>query len=224
MVFNHSKESTVKKGFVFAHAIVITAFSLANAQPSGSYSDDHVFAGNGGAKVTLATGIPYVGIAEYAYGFSDRVTGGILFGVTPNVEGYGVRVRAVVYQTSKSFRVYFCTPVLYYPKTKALGGDPWWLARPNINFEWIAENKFRYKVGGSLIAAASQHSLFGNPADAKFKPGLWNAFHVGTSFPVGSEIMFQTELSVVMNGFKVAGDDWVGGPPVILITGISYEL
>lgn len=214
----------MKKHFVIPALVALFTIGIINAQTFGSRTNDHVFASSGGAKVTLATGIPYIGIAEYAYGFSDRATGGLLFGLTPNVEGYGIRVRFVVYQPSESFRVYYCTPILYYPKTKELGGDPWWLTRPNINFEWITENSFRYKIGASIIAAASQHSVFGNPALAKFKPGFWNAVHAGTSFPLGAGIMFQAELSMVMNGLNVAGKDWVGGPPVIMITGISYEL
>jgi hypothetical protein len=203
---------------------LFSMISGVNAQSLRDHSVDHVFAGNGGQKITLVTGIPYIGIAEYAYGFSERTTGGILYGQTPYVEGYGVRIRTVLFQEDESFRVYFCTPVLYYPKTKELGGDPWWLTRPNINFEWITENSFRYKVGGSLIAAGSHHSFFGDPSRAKFKPGIWNAFHVGTSFPVGGGIMFQCEVSAVMNGFTIAGEDWVGGPPVLILTGISYEL
>lgn len=198
--------------------------NIVNAQSFRGGSQDHVFAGKGNAKITLATGIPYIGVAEYAYGISDRVTGGFLFGLTPNVEGYGVRVRAIVYQKSESFRIYFCTPLLYYPKTKELGGDPWWLTRPNLNFEWITPTGFRYKAGGSVIAAASHHSLFGNSLRAKFPPGVWSAIHAGTSFPIGGGFMFQNELSVVMNGISVAGKDWVGGPPVILVLGFSREL
>ncbi len=205
----------------------VTAFlitNIVNAQSFRGGSQDHVFAGEGNAKITLATGIPYIGVAEYAYGISDRVTGGFLFGLTPNVDGYGIRARAVIYQEEESFRIYFCTPVLYYPKTKELGGDPWWLTRPNINFEWIAETGLRYKFGGSIIAAGSHYSFFGDRSKAKFQPDLWNAFHCGTSFPIGAGIMFQVELSAVMNGFTIAGKDWVGGPPVILVLGFSREL
>lgn len=196
----------------------------ADAQLLRDYSQDHVFTGKGGQKITLVTGIPYIGIAEYAYGVTDRFTAGVLVGLTPRVEGYGVRLRTIIFQEDRSFRSYFCVPVVYYPKTRDLGGDPWWLTRPNINFEWIMESGLRYKVGGSIIAAGSHHSLFGDKAKAKFQPGFWNTFHVGTSFPVGGGIMFQCELSAVMNGLSIAGQDWVGGPPVILITGISREL
>lgn len=195
-----------------------------SAQPVLNGETDHVFTTQGHAKVTLVTGIPYIGIAEYAYGVTDRFTAGILAGLTPRVEGYGVRLRTIVYQQDESFRSYFCIPVVYYPKTRDLGGDPWWLTRPNINFEWITPEGFRYKFGGSLIVAGSHHSFFGDRSKAKFQSDAWNAFHVGTSFPIGGGIMFQTELSAVMNGLTLAGKDWVGGPPAIIIIGISSEL
>ncbi len=188
-----------------------------------NHVNDHVLNAKGKGRITLATGIPYVAIGEYAYGISDRVTVGVLAGVTPMVEGYGIRARAVLHEPHHGFRIYFCTPVLFYPKTKGLGGDPWWLARPNINFEWITERGFRYKVGGGLIAAASHHSLFGDPSAAKFAPDIWNSVHGGISFPIGSDATFQIEASLIMNGFRVA-DHWVGGPPVLLVTGISWSL
>lgn len=187
------------------------------------HTNDHVLNDKGSARVTMATGIPYVAIGEYAYGFTGRITVGVLAGLTPNVEGYGIRGRAVLYEQYDGFRVYFCTPILYYPKTKALGGDPWWLTRPNINFEWMTGG-FRYKVGGSLIAASSHHSLFGNPARAKFRPGFWNAVHGGFSLPIGPAMTFECEASLVMNGLRVAGSDWVGGPPVILVFAFSHIL
>lgn len=196
---------------------------LANGQQI-SHEYDHVLNRKGEGRVTLATGIPYVGIAEYAYGVSDRVTAGFWLGLTPNVGGVGVRVRTVVTQTGPGFRIYFCTPVAFYPKTKGLGGDPWWLIRPNLNFEWMTDSGFRYKVGGGLVAAASHHTLFGQDERANFSPGIWNTIHAGISFPIGRNATFQIENSLVMKGFSVAGSDWVGGPPLILIVGTSWTL
>ncbi len=186
---------------------------------------DHVFVPGGNWLVTAATGIPYLGVAELAYGVSDRITIGALYGLTPNVEGYGIRARTILYQHLDNFRIYFCVPVIYYPKTKELGGEPWFLTRPNINFEWVTDSSFRYKFGGSIIAAASQPSLFASERNEEgFKGGTWNAIHGGISFPLSETIMFQTELSAVLNGFTLAGKDWVGGPPVILVIGVSYTI
>ena len=185
---------------------------------------DHVLNNRGQSRITLATGIPYIAIGEYAYGVSGRVTIGLLAGTTPFVEGYGIRARAVLYQPDASFRIYLCAPLIYYPKTRGLGGDPWWLTRPNINFERMTRSGFRYKAGASLIAAASHYALFGDPAKAKFHPGLWNAVHAGISFPVSSRLTVQLENSLVLRGVRVAGKDWVGGPPVILVLGTSWTL
>lgn len=187
-----------------------------------NHASDHVLNARGKGRVTIATGIPYVAIGEYAYGVSDRVTVGVMAGVTPSIPGYGVRARAVLYER-RDFRVYFCTPLLYYPKTNGLGGDPWWLSRPNINFEWVNRKGFRYKAGGSLIAAASHRSIFGDAAYARFSPGVWNAVHGGISFPVGSNLTLQLEGSLVMKGVRVP-KSWVGGPPVILVMGTSWSL
>ena len=45
----------------------------------------------------------------------------------------------------------------------------------------------------------------------------------GIPFPIGSGVTFQVEASLIMNGFRVA-DDWIGGPPVLLVMGISWSL
>ena len=182
---------------------------------------DHVINRKGESRITLATGIPFVGVAEYAYGVTDRFTVGVLGGVTPAVEGYGFRMRGVVYQKTDRYRVYFCTPVIYYPRLS--GGDPWWLARPNINFEWVNKHNFRYKLGGSLFLAASNNSLFGDAEKATLDPDVWSSIHAGMSVPVKGNISFQTEVSYVSKGVKPI-KDFVGAPPVVLVLGLSYTI
>jgi hypothetical protein len=211
------------KTFSFIAAVLITTAPYVLHGQQFNHTNDHILNQKGKGRITIATGIPYIAVGEYAYGFSDRVTIGVLAGLTPNVEGYGIRARTLLYESTKNFRVRFCSPIIYYPKTKELGGDAWWLTRPNINFEWTNASGFRYIVGGSLILAASEHSLYGNPANAKFTPGVWNAVHGGISLPVGNGIIFHTETSLVMEGVRVR-KEWVGGPPVILVLGLSYEL
>lgn len=217
--------------------LILINTGSANAQSSDNYQSknitteslqvrdnplfDHVINRRGGSRLTLATGIPFVGVAEYAYGVTNRFTVGVLGGLTPAVEGYGVRMRGVVYQKNDFYRVYFCTPVIYYPTLS--GGDPWWLARPNINFEWVTKSNVRYKVGGSAILAASNNSLFGDADKATLNPGLWSSVHGGVSLPLGGNISLQTEISYVSKGVQPI-KDFVGAPPVILVLGISYTL
>ena len=189
--------------------------------PDNNRLFDHVINRKRASRFTLATGIPFVGVAEYAYGVTDRFTVGVLGGFTPAVEGYGVRLRGVVFQKTERYRVYFCTPIVYYPRLS--GGDPWWLARPNLNFEWVNKRNIRYKFGGSLFLAASNNSLFGDADKATLNPDYWSSVHAGASFPIGLSLSFQTEVSYVSKGIKPI-KDFVGAPPVVLVLGFSYTL
>lgn len=182
---------------------------------------DHVINRRGESRLTLATGIPFIGVAEYAYGVTDRFTVGILGGLTPAVEGYGVRMRTVLIENTKGERIYFCTPIVYYPKLS--GDDPWWLTRPNINFERVSSGNIRYKFGASLIFAASGNSLMGRSAEATLKPAMWTSVHAGMSLPVWNRVSFQTEVSYVTKGLETL-KDFVGAPPVILVTGFSVTI
>jgi len=202
-------------GRMLTLAAVVLAARAANLRAQDiTHAYDHVLNYRAQSRLTLATGIPYLAIGEYAYGLSDRVTLGVMAGVTPSVEGYGIRVRTVVHQTDPRYRVYFCTPVFYYPNAHISGHGSWWLTRPNINFEWMTPGGFRYKVGGSVIAVAS----------ASEPVSFWDAVHSGISFPVGPVVTLQLEASLVTRGLQVTGTNWVGGPPVILVLGTSWAL
>ncbi len=109
----------------------------------------------------VGTGVPYVGIAEYTYGFSNKFSAGILIGSTPIVPGYGLRIKGILYQKNENFRVTAKTPILYYPKTKDLGGEPWVLAWPTINSEWKFDSGIRVAAGAGIVAAACVNSLLG---------------------------------------------------------------
>ena len=87
--------------------------------------DDHLFPRKGTSQLMIATGVPYLGIAEVAYGFSNRFAAGAIVGRTPNVTGYGIRFRAILYQPNLNFRVYFRSPIFYYAKSKHFGDEPW---------------------------------------------------------------------------------------------------
>lgn len=212
---------------------LLTALAVSSVSLSQEGIDhrDHLFAASGRSMVTVSTGIPYVGIAEYAYGVSDRFSLGVVAGLTPNVEGYGVRIRAILSQPSESFRVYFRAPLFYYPKTRDLGGDPWILTWPVLSGEWALSSGERVSVGGGFIVASCfdsfarkfglQSEKQGDEMEEGFMGGVWNTVHAGAAFPVSQNLMFQAEASYVMHGVGFANRDWVGGPPVILVLGLS---
>src|SRR2546425_12235612 len=120
-----------------AGAMLCAAAGALTAQQY-SHAYDHVLNDRGASRLTFATGIPYLAIGEYAYGISNRLTVGFMAGVTPSVEGYGIRVRTVLYQPDPGFRIYFCTPVFFYPNASIGGAGAGGLARPHGNFQWVA--------------------------------------------------------------------------------------
>ena len=207
-------------------AVSVMSFLRANAQEESVHNNDHLFAHKGRSMVTLATGIPYLGIAEYAYGFSDRFSLGLSVGVTPNVEGYGFRIRGILLQSREDFRLYVRMPVFYYPKTEH--GEPWMLAWPVVSAEWMLQSGTRLSIGGGVVAAACMNSILGREGmedeEDKFMGGVWNTVHAGVAIPLNRTIMLETEVSSVMSGLKLAGKDWIGGPPVILVLGTSIAL
>ena len=197
----------------------------AHGQEGLTKDGDHLFPAQSGGMVTLATGIPYVGIVEYAFGFSDRFSVGVIAGVTPNVTGYGVRLRGILLQADETFRLYIRAPILYYPQTKELGGEPWILTWPVVSGEWKLNSGTRISLGGGVVVAACMHSLLGHKESGEgFMGGTWNTVHAGVAAPLSTSVMFHAEVSAVMSGIKLAGKDWVGGPPVILVVGFSYTL
>jgi hypothetical protein len=85
--------------------------SAVSGQSLATPSSDYLFAIQGGSMLTATTGIPYIGIAEYAYGVSNRTTIGVVFGETPDVEGYGIRVRTIIAELPENNRIYFRAPI-----------------------------------------------------------------------------------------------------------------
>jgi len=115
-----------------------------------------------GEQVLLAgTGIPYVGLAEYSYGFSKRVSIGLLAGTTPIVPGIGIRVKYLISEYKNGNRLLLKTPILYYPRTRDLGGEPWILTWPTLTYEWRFKSGVRFGVGAGIVAAACVNDLLG---------------------------------------------------------------
>ena len=59
--------------------------------------------------------------------------------------------------------------------------------------------------------------------DEGFMGGVWNTVQGGLATSIGEKWMFQAELGLVMKGAKIATEDWVGGPPVILTLGVTHS-
>ncbi len=193
---------------------------------------DYLIPRRGKSIATLLTGVPYAAIAEYAYGFTDRLSAGVIAGVLENsLPGYGVRVRYVVAQPGEKFRVNLRVPIIFYPEAKSFGCpgcEAWFLAWPAVNAEWRLARGKRVWAGAGAVATACASTVFRtrNAAMARGEgvhEGTWNTFQLGFSQPLTRRVSFQLEAAAVMKGARLATHTWVGGPPVILTTGFSYS-
>lgn len=209
--------------------ISLCAAQIANAQ---FQHNDHLFLLKGTTSATIGTGIPYVGIGEVAYGVTSGFTVGALFGVTPLIPGYGLRLRGLIYENQEAaFRLHLRAPVFYYPKTKDLGGEPWWLTYPAVAAEWKTEPGWRYSADVGIITAVCAHSLsntlFGAKEDMDdemgFEGGIWNTAGVGIALPISDNITCQMNAALVLNGLRIADEHWVGGPPTVVSLALTYQ-
>lgn len=202
------------------------------------FNHDYLLPPRGKSMVEMYSGIPYVAIGQYAYGFSDKVSVGIVYGYTPFVKGYGLRVKAIVAQPSESFRLYAKSPFLYYPKTKNGEGDPWVLAWPTLNAEWKFKNGGRCWAGAGVIGAGCYDYIFRREAEMKEhqdgdKPsggeeelmaGIWNTFQFGYSKPISNKFSFVVEVAPVMEGFKLKSKQgFLDTAPLIGTVGLTYS-
>src|SRR5579872_175069 len=100
--------------FLIAVIATILTIETASAQIIPVSRPDALFPGEGKASLTFWSGIPYIGIAEYAYGVSDKFSVGVIGGYTPTTKAIGIRLRAIVAGESDNFRLYIKTPILFY--------------------------------------------------------------------------------------------------------------
>jgi hypothetical protein len=213
---------------------LVLVFGTVKAQElCTSASPDYLFVPEGHSMVSAATGIPYVGIGEYAYGISNKTTLGFILGQTPVVTGLGFRIRTVVAEPSDRTRVYFRSPLFYYPQTHDGGKEPWFLAWPVLNAEYRRDCGRREWFGLGVVGAVCAHSLghtLGlekelDMSESRFEGGLWNTVQVGLSQPITESIVAQAEAALVLKGVSLPKKgEWIGGPPVILVMGVSYAM
>lgn len=215
------------KSFLFSLLLLLmSGFTLvarlfAQDQCTLETPDPH-FAKQGHWIVTASTGIPYTAIGEVAYGITDGTTIGVIGGQTPHIPGIGLRWRSEFYETETS-RVYGKAPLLYYPHTLELGGEPWFLTWPTLTYEWKnCSNQLRYSFSIGLVAAACAQQLLGlenedaaHHSEAMYSlpeaehealmrealmGGLWNTIGGGVTIPITSSVIFSGEAALVMDG------------------------
>jgi len=215
---------------------------------------DYMFPARGQSMVMVATGVPYLGVTELSYGFTERFSASLLLGQTPLDTGIGFGVRGIVSNDSNGDRTVFRMPFFYYPPDSEPEEEPWILAWPSVLIESLSPGGRTLSVGLGLVGAACVDALTerlggshehtetilgggglssplpgadehtGETRTDDFMGGIWYTITVGMSAPIASDYFFRAEITSVMAGGRLAGSDWIGGPPVILTIGISHGL
>ncbi len=238
---NYASKTKMNRGIF--HLCLITfigllSFHTLSGQDKKVYDHDYLMPQKGKSQVELYSGIPYVAIGLYSYGFSDRFSAGLIYGYTPFAKGYGFRIKSVLAQPSTNFRINLKSPFIYYPHMKSGEGDPWVLAWPAVNAEWKLKNGARIWTGVGLVGAGCLDYLMTSISgkEKKMMPdgpvmekegvmaGLWNTFQFGYSKPVSNHLSYVIEVAPVMEGFKLKSKSgFLDAIPVIATVGLSYS-
>lgn len=182
--------------------------------------------------MSFATGIPFLAMTEVAVGLGDRFAVGALAGIAmsgdgpPNNVGFGVRPRVAILK-GESYRLEVVAPTLYYPKSNGT----WYLTRPSAQVERTFENGASLYGGVGIVmvlTAGGPASLpyGGTPTDKNGQAtnGIWNTLSAGGAIPVSKKTHLFGEASLVLDGYKLPGQEWVGGVPFTVTLGITTQL
>jgi len=213
-------------------AMVIVLLALCVAVPGQARAaGDPWLPGSGKFSASIATGVPFLVMSELAVGITDHAALGVLGGTTPIVSGFGLRPRMALPLTS-SVRILASAPVVYYPPHA--DGPGWWLARPSSELAWQATRAFSLAGGAGVVGIATDSVLFGRNDQAAAsaygrelqnrRTALWWTLNALVSADVSEKTWLFADLTTVFDRGRLAGEDWIGGPPFIVFLGLGTRL
>jgi hypothetical protein len=218
-----------------ADAVAPVAATDSAAEPK-RWEGDPLFPGAGRGSVGVATGVPFVGIGEVAYAPSAGFAIGGIVGVTPMVVGFGLRPRVSIPVAART-KLTLVVPLLYYPTGEGLIGDgpPWFLAQPSIRAERRIGSAGYLHVSAGLIGAIGAPNMpqrlhetatynGKTLVDSGTPWGVWNTVGAGGAVALSPRTNVFADALLVMRGVRLAGDEWVGGPPFAFSVGINQVL
>ncbi|HVY31203.1 MAG TPA: hypothetical protein VHB79_31820 [Polyangiaceae bacterium] len=188
--------------------------------------------GSGNVAAAVATGVPFLVMSELTLGITDYAALGVLGGTTPIVSGFGLRPRGAV-PLAEHWRALVSAPVVFYPRR--VDGPAWWLTRPSASLEWRPTSAWQLAAGGGIVAVATHDALIGDHEDEtassaygralhRHRSDLWWTLNGVISRAVSERSWLFADLTLVLRGPRLAGGDWIGGPPFILFLGVSTSL
>lgn len=210
--------------------------SVAAAPASSQWKADPIFPGARHVSIGVGSGVPFLALGEVAYAPSNGFAIGAITGITPYVFGAGLRPRVGV-KLGDHTRVSLVMPVLYYPTGDGLIGDgpPWFLAQPALRLERKIGDRGYAQVSAGLIGAIGFPARDQNGEIVetyndrrvveKGTPwGVWDTLGAGGSYAVFDRTVVFADAMGIFNGVKLAGNEWVGGPPFAFTLGVARTL
>lgn len=215
---------------------VTPVVAIPDAAPSKHWAADPLFPGAHHGSIGVATGVPFVGMGEVAYAPTEHFAIGAIVGVTPFVLGVGLRPR-VALPIGHDLRIALASPVLYYPTGEGLigNGAPWFLAQPALRLERQLGKVGYVHAGAGVVAALGlptkneNGELVSTYNDKRVVEkgtpwGVWNTLIFGGAVSVLDRTTVFAEGMLIMRGVRLAGDEWIGGPPFAFTVGVARVL
>lgn len=168
----------------------------------------------GHVSVSLGTGVPFLAIGEVSLGLDEGFALGLVAGVTPVVEGAGVRLRGVLAESGR-VSLLFDAPVLYYPDTTTR--TAWFLARPALLVDLRIGDAAHVQAGAGVILETSVGREWPDIIESAFQ-----TLRAGGILPVSDHLALFADVGLVFDGLRLAGPEWGGGPPVVAALGLTW--
>jgi hypothetical protein len=207
------------------------------AEPATPKSD-YLFPGSGAFSLSLATGIPFIAMSEVAVGAGNRFAVGALAGIAlsgsdgPRNTGFGFRPRVVVVQLGDN-RVAAVAPTLYYP----IARGSWFLTRPSVLVEHRFANGAFLTGGAGVVVVSTADNLSGRSGGvalpyggspglnaANATNGIWNTLTAGGALPLGPHTQAFADVTLILRGLSLPGDEWIGAVPFTATLGLVTAL
>ena len=184
-----------------ARTILVLVLVLAPAARAQHY----LFPRPGEMSLTVAAGVPYLGVTEIATGITPRFSAGVLFAVADEI-GVGIRPRVLLFD-GETARVALTMPLVYYPPSWKRSGEDWLYTNPALRLELSVTPALRLYSGAGIVFAACTDSVSSllhgrmpeDDGDKRMVGGIWPTVHLGGAYAV------TPSLSVIFDGATVLG-------------------
>lgn len=206
-----------------AIAMVLVLSVSVSAHAQSARSPDPQFPSPGRPGLLVATGAPYVAVAEVSLGVARNFAVGVITGIAPRDRAIGVRPRAAI-DLVDGLRLIIELPFFAYPRRQDATSEPWLFLRARAVIEARFPTRAAVRVGASVMYADCTEMFFrrGVMNDSDFRGGVFHSIEVGATIPIARRAEFFVEAGTVHQRFRlVERGAWFGELPFLLVLGVA---